>query len=385
LPIIIENHGGGFWRADGVDNDFDNIVAALGHLDRVRSIDLRIPDTELNRFATAMKEPFPELTSFGLRTTNEEPVLSLPDSFLGGSAPRLQTLWLIGISFPAIGKLLSSASNLVTLRLIDIPHSGYISPEAMAIGLSPLTRLNHLSIWLQSPLSQPAQPSQPWSVRVVLPSLNHFAFRGVSEYLEDLTCHIDAPLLSNLYITFFNQLIFKTPYLSSFISHAENLRSQSQARMIFYRDSVQLFHTTAGRPGLHLEILCEASDWQLSALAQVCDSLSLSSRALNLARLEICEPLSSQPHWQEDVDDSQWLELLWPFTTVKDLSLSKEFIPRIVPALLESASGSWLPELQNIFLPETPLSGPVNKALAQFVTTRRFFGRPVAVNPQVQE
>ncbi|KAI0290809.1 hypothetical protein BC826DRAFT_524323 [Russula brevipes] len=135
LPIIIKNYDG-----RSPPKGADNIVAALGHPGRVRQIDLwNIPQSDLGGFALAMKVPFPELTFLSLGTTNRNAALVLPDSFLGGSAPRLQVLYFKGISFPAIPNLLSSASDLVELRLWDIPDSGYISPEAMVTGLSALT------------------------------------------------------------------------------------------------------------------------------------------------------------------------------------------------------------------------------------------------------
>jgi hypothetical protein len=55
LPIIIEDDG----RVSRVKGA-DNIVAALGHPDRVRRIELwNIPNSVLKRFAAAMKDPFP--------------------------------------------------------------------------------------------------------------------------------------------------------------------------------------------------------------------------------------------------------------------------------------------------------------------------------------
>lgn len=51
--------------------------------------------------------------------------LQLTASFLGGSAPpRLRELW---IPFPGLPNLLSSATDLVALHLLNIPHFGYIS------------------------------------------------------------------------------------------------------------------------------------------------------------------------------------------------------------------------------------------------------------------
>jgi hypothetical protein len=78
--------------------------------------------------AMKMKYTFPVLTPVwlrhGSRDINAPP---LPDSFLGRSAPRLRSPFLDGISFPALPKLLLFTDDIVTLGLLDIPLSGYIS------------------------------------------------------------------------------------------------------------------------------------------------------------------------------------------------------------------------------------------------------------------
>ena len=38
------------------------------------------------------------------------------------------------------------------------------------------------------------------------------------------------------------------------------------------------------------------------------------------------------PHWQNDVENTQWLELLHGLPTLKDLYLDEEFTPRVAPA-----------------------------------------------------
>jgi hypothetical protein len=155
--------------------------------------------------------------------------------------------------------------------------------------------------------------------------------------------------------------------------------------MTFYCDLVVLSLTTAGGPGLKLEIICRALDWQLSSLVQICDSSFLS--LFNLERLEIRSAFHPGPHWQEDVENTQWPELLHPFTTVKSLSLSKEFSSLVMPALQELSGErmmDMLPVLQSIFL-GPQLSRPVEEAVVQFVNARQLSGHPVAVNPLGQE
>src|SRR6266849_8476646 len=106
----------------------DNIIAALGQSKRICQVDLSIHANRLSReVLAAMQVPFPELTDLQLGSYLIPPVI--PDSFLGGSAPRLRRFSLSNIPFPGLSKLLLSAAHLVGLHLSDIPHSGYISPE----------------------------------------------------------------------------------------------------------------------------------------------------------------------------------------------------------------------------------------------------------------
>jgi len=212
-------------------------------------------------------------------------------------------------------------------------------------------------------------------------------FGGVSEYLEDLVARIDAPLFY-LRITFFNQLLFDTPQLAQFISRTPTLKVRGGAHVSFsdLGVSVALLSSPWTHPieGLILRTSCKQSDWQLPSLAQLCRS-SLPLRVISsLEQLFIRENKQLQLHWQDDIESSQWLELLRPFTAVKDLYLSQEFAPRIAPALQELVEGramEVLPALQNLFLEEPQPSGPVEEAVGQFVAARQLSDYPIAVCP----
>jgi hypothetical protein len=83
------------------------------------------------------------------------------------------------------------------------------------------------------------------------------------------------------------------------------------------------------------------------------------------------------PDWGDDVDD-QWLDVLRPFTAVKDLYLSQGVVPRIADTLAEASRTEVLPALQNLFLylfsdysEEFYSLGAVREAIDQFVAARR--------------
>ena len=175
------------------DYDFD---AAFVHRNRVREIVLfHLKSFQLQRVVSAMQERFPALIHLMLDfTASYSPAPALPDGFLGGSAFRLQSLGLWFIPFPALTKLLLSATDLVRLSLWNIPHSGYISPEAIVTALAVLANLKTLTVGFKSPLSLPDSARRPPPVkRTVLLALTRFKFKGVSEYLEDFVTRIDAP------------------------------------------------------------------------------------------------------------------------------------------------------------------------------------------------
>jgi hypothetical protein len=375
----------------------DNIIVALVHNDRVwRIILLGLTNSQLEEVLAAMQQPFLALTELemtvgdswkgGLLEDEMPPVV--PGSFLGGSAPRLQRLNLRRIPFPGLPKLLLSATGLVTLSILKIPHSGYISPEAMVHCLSTLTRLERLYLGFESPLSRPIRENRrPHPLaHVALPALIYFRFEGVSEYLEDLVARVDAPLLDGLDIRFFHQLIFDTPQLAQFFARTPNIHPPVEAHIVFSDSHVEVISSQTFPRKFALGISCRHSDWQLSSLARACSSSFPQASIPTVEHLHICEAglrYDRRPRWQDDIEDSQWLEVLHPFTALKHLHVSREFLPSIAPAFQELAAErvtEVLPALQSLFLEELHPPGPVQEAIEKFVAARQLAGHPIAVS-----
>ena len=381
LPIVIGQYS--------QPTQMNNIIVALEHNDRVCQIDLLgVTNPQLEEFLAAMQRPFPALTDLaiwlgdwrkdGLLEDEMPPVVT--KSFLGGSAPRLQYLQLEHVPFPGLPKLLLSATGLVSLYIWNIPHSRYFPPEAMVRSLSMLTRLETLSLGFKSPLSHPVRESRRLypPTRYILIALTYFGFKGVSEYLEDLVAQIDAPLLDRFDIRFFHQLIFDTPQLAQFITRAPNIQPPAEVRIVFSDRYIEVTSPRTFPRKFVLGIRCRQSDWQLSSLSQICSSSFPEAFIPMVEHLYICEGKYWQPRWQDDIEDSQWLEVLHPFSAVKYLYLSREFALRIAPALQEL--GEVLPSLQNLFLEDLHPSGPVDGAIGKFVAARQLTSHPIAVS-----
>jgi len=382
LPVILISGLSKLSRRKS-DQQRDNRLAALEseHYNRICEIYFTdITNSCWERFAAAMQKPFPELIHLDL-SVNGDVVPVLPDSFLGGPAPRLRALRLRSIPFPSMPKLLLSADGLVTLYLEDIPDSGYISPDAMATALTVMTRLESLYLEFRSPRPRPDTANRPLppSTRFSLPVLNKLTFKGVHECLEDLLARIDAPLLYRLHIVFFMDLDFDVPQLRRLISHAEGFKAFDHAKLSIADHSIQLLlHSESDQHMLELQISCRELDYQLSSLVQV---LSSSFPLIStLEELEIKEHHLSSLHWKDDMENAQWLEVLEPFTSLKNLYLTDKIPLHVCDALQERSGERVTLSLRNIFISPRYLLEGSRGVIKAFVAARRPSGHPVSVH-----
>ena len=395
FPILVEGNV-------ALSSGTNDVIAALGQRNRVCQIILSDhAGRQLEKILVAMKAPFPELTDLRLASYGIKPPV-IPDSFLGGSAPRLQYFSLSGIPFPGLPNLLLSTTHLVSLWLIKIPDSWYIPPEAIAPLISELSSLESLFLKFQSPSyrSRPDRPDrQARSLRpperTILPALNKFHFRGVTEYLEELVARIDTPQLHEMHISFFNQ-INDCPRLTQFINCTQSLMVLDKVRVQFDNTSasVRLFRFGTSRSGsddLLIHISCREPDRQLSSVKRVCNSA--------LHPLSTVEDLYIERRywdlvWKGDgIENTLWLQLLLPFTAVKNLYLSKEFA-LVISAALESRAAEVpgpeehvgeritevLPRLQEIFVEGLEALGSVPENIGRFVAMRRLSSHPIAIS-----
>jgi hypothetical protein len=364
------------------DNE-DNIIAALEQHDRIREVWLELTSSPRERFDTTIQESFPALEV--LQLWSEKTAPALPDKFLGGSAPRLRYLYLFHIPFPGLPKLLLSCNNIVDLYLYGIPNTGYFSPEAMITSLSALTRLKALAIEFESPDSRPDRRiRRPHPLtRAVLPSLTRFHFRGVSEYLEDLVARIDASLVQDIDISFFNQLVFDLRQLPQFIHHAGMSKSYDQASVIFGSSAVEInFYQPEGTALpkiLNLGILCGMIDWQVSSIAQLC-----SQSSTFLSSIEQLSILSGHfyPTLQVDADTTQWVELFHLFTAARTLRVSarlRSFIVSVLEEFTGELATGVFPVLESLYLEGYEESGTDKKAIEPFITARQCSDHPITV------
>ena len=374
LPIVIR-----YFRDRIGNDDEDNVVAALEHVDRVCEVRLGVTGSELGKISTAMRQTFPMLTRLNIESPVDSDNASvLPTEFLGGSAPHLQTIYLEGISFLALPTLLLSTSDLATLILHNIPPSGYISPEAMVGGLAVLPRLESFVIGFQLATSRPDRMHPPPVTRTNLPALTQFEFTGASEYLEDLAARIDAPQLDEITIYYLNQLVdFQVAQLSGFMDRSvgPKLALLKYARVSFHSCGVtfDMSRETGQYPKqLWTAIDCQWIDWQVSHMAQVLSqfptTLSLSA-AVNL-KLEVSTGWAGP---SEGVDDVDWRHLLLQFPTMQTLHVRQELAEHIALALEHMVAGAF-PSLDLVFFEGQPAY-----SVEKFLAARRISGRPVTV------
>lgn len=382
LPIQISARRG--YEFLSWPNDY-NLIAALEQTDRICEIHLHgFSSLELDRILPAMQKPFPALTSLTIESSSyytPGAMAVLPQAFLGGSAQHLRSCILWAVEFPEI---LLTATHLVTLRLWHVPHSMHTSPEGMATCFSTMPNLESLFLGFLSPQSLHNWPDQPNRLlspltRVVLPSLTEFKFQFLSEYIEDFVSRIDVPLLDKFDITFIDQPKFDTPRLHDFLARIEKVKADGRGCVKFGLSSIE-FGFEFGSLSFKLVILCGLGR-QISSMAQFCGSSSHLPSALT--RLDIVQGFISNLQHRDELENTQWLDLLHPFTGLKDLRLGKRFVLHHALAVRELAGGrvtEVLPVLQNLFIEGLEPSGPIQEALAQFVAARQLSGLPVVVH-----
>lgn len=393
LPIFI--------RVDRLfDEDVDNVVAALERNDHVCEISIYdISYDALETFVSVMQNPFPELThlflgmpSFPFSDADTAPVL--PESFMGGSAPRLQSFRLNTISFPAVPKLLSSARHLVHLTLRHIPPYRYFPPaEAMVDCLSTLTRLERLEINFQFslPPSRPVRAGRrPPPLRTILPFLTSLYFRSGVEHIEEFYTRIQAPLLDHLHLTFLNPATLDIRRISLFTGSTEPFDELDQAHILFDHDLVKVTlsprNETTSVKSLKLSVRCRNSVWQLRSLIHSCDRFF---PPLNeLERFDVCKLEGRHsPLWADNAENARWLELLHLLATVEDLYLSEGLALHVALALREftrQGGTEVLHALRNLFIEEFK-PGLVQEAIVDFVAARQLSCRPVDIKCWVRE
>jgi hypothetical protein len=372
------------------DYDFD---AAIVHPNRVREIDLHLTSFHLQLLASAMQEQFPALTRLTLGIIDYDsflaPAPALPDGFLGSSSPRLQFLELDSIPFPALPKLLLSATHLVHLSLWNIHHSGYFSPVAIVTSLAVMANLKSLAIAFDSSLSRLDMESRrpPPPIRTVLPALTRFMFQGVNEYLEDLVAQIDAPLLDSTLITFFHQLIFEIPQLIQFMGRTTRFQALIEAHVVFDWDCIQVEYlrrlTWTVDEKSDFKISCSELNWEHSSLAQVFTFLFPFIYMVKYLYIHGLQYLPSQ--WQDDVKSMQWLEIFHTFTALENLYLPKAFVPHLGLAPQDLTGGRTTEvssTLENLVLEGFQTSGSIQEGIGtqKFVAAQQLSGNHITVS-----
>ena len=248
----------------------------------------------------------------------------------------------------------------------------------MATCLSTLTSLKSLHLGFDSFQSYPDLLRRPFSsIRSVLTALVILRYDGMIKYFEEFVAWIDTPRLSLLSTNFFNDIDFNTQELNRFISRTTTLGAYDEAHLIFcFKGALVMLHQSHPDPRM---VGIKSPDMELSTVAQIC-TLS-SCLLLTMANLYIDGELFSS-HLRDNHNNTGWLDLLLPFTTVKNLYLSKLFLTRIALVLQEltgERTREVLPALQNVLLGGFQPSEPV-EGIAQFISARQLTNHPVSIS-----
>ena len=384
------------WTAE----DEDRCLFALQHLQRASEIVLSAPESTLRILTAAILEEAPRLEHLSLHSQTAE--LVLPNQFLDGGAPRLRVLTLTGVSLATLHPLLPSATSLRTLALERIPSSAYFSPDRLVSQIRTMTQLQTLSISFLSTVPRPGFRNErflPWGqlTRVELPALTQLIYRGVSAYVEALLTRIQTPLIQDVEITLFHQLTLGVPRTSAFLSQLETFRP-TRARIDLSEASTHVIVSAlqpTDSPDIALSVSCAQLDFQVSAMAQICNGLP--------GALLLVEDLSLGFHqgkmpeeWRDEVDPALWRALLTLFRRVGTLRVHVALASDLERALRLQTDGVvgphigqgldlLLPDLHTLVLlhgSDKHTLTAASDALSGFVEERGHTGHPIKVESQ---
>lgn len=360
--------------------DDDGILLALQHCDRVRRIGLVVSATNLLRPLLAMHKRFPILERVFVRSrTGDQTYLVVPEAF---QAPCLRGLVLSCASLPRGLPLLLTSTGLVILVLECIPPSSYFPPRHLLARLSSLTQLKTLSIGFTYPApvdDVERQLSYTQSVaQVILPNLRSLFLHGGNAYLEALLARMNTPQLEIIHVWYFHQFVFNLPHLSRFASSIKKPQCDF-AWLHFYPGEVILIAPKALKGDwvpFRIQITCTHLDWQVASAVQVFGAIAPILSVVELLELSFYSDEPSERY--NEVDPTQWCELLRPFRNVKTLSVDDALVGELSHSL-RLVDGGASPERLFPELRELRYSGGdrVGDAFAPFIHARQAAGQHV--------
>jgi hypothetical protein len=204
--------------------------------------------------------------------------------------------------------------------------------------------------------------------------------------LDQLVARINAPLLYEFEMVFLNQGGLDVSQLIEFIGRLEKFKTLDRAEIFLSNQIVNLMLSSQKEtPAVNCPILAvrseyDPSEWQFLHLARV-DS-SFMTLLSSVERLDIGEDPHSSPVLEDDVENFEWLRLLFPFLAVKDLYLSRVpglNVVRTLRELDEEGVKVVLPALQRVFLEGLPPSEAMWEAIKPFMVMRQLSGYPVTI------
>jgi hypothetical protein len=132
-------------------------------------------------------------------------------------------------------------------------------------------------------------------------------FKGIGEYLEYLVARIDTPLLDDLDIILFHELISDTPQLAQFVSCTPKSETYNEAHVLFTDQCIFVALSQGNDGGVHLAIQCNygcSHRDQLSTLVKVCRSSSPQAFFPAVEELYIADRDLGPLYWEDSFTES---------------------------------------------------------------------------------
>jgi len=200
---------------------------------------------------------------------------------------------------------------------------------------------------------------------------------------------IDIPLLHHLSISLFGKPLFDISQLNQFVGQVEDFKILRQALLDYDSFPNAAHFELAEDPDNGMTLVLPISMTELEFHLPFLEALSSSSSSpLQLSSLERLDIVIGYPEmdgWEYVTEDTPWLELLRPFTALKDLYLHNRSVPHLSHTLQEltgERAMEVLLALQRIFLQDYERPGNANaqETIRSFIAAQQLSGHPVTVH-----
>ncbi|KAI0261996.1 hypothetical protein BC834DRAFT_893539 [Gloeopeniophorella convolvens] len=323
----------------------DNALLALRHHKRIAHIRLFAPPDVIEQLLSAVEGETPQLETLQIQSVGTTQT-ALPKAFFIGDTSQLRRLHLRGVALPLPQHFPSVTSFHFTMIISNTPQASWM--EQVLNALRAMPRIQDLTL----DFNRHRFSSSSQSARTTLPRLSSLTLFGLTDHIEELMGHFDAPSLSKFAINILDSFISPMPSLPRFVNQSAALKSPL-AFVGLANECISI--KIGGAPTSHGSFVLRAHEVErhgvVDSVAQI--STALASAFAEVETLVLGLDDDDYISDREDLaapDPENWHVLLPAMNAVTTLRVDGESSVSLAEALCQPSPVKLLPRLRSVRL-----------------------------------